>query len=81
MVGALYKKYGDHLMSEDKLKEIAATFPSREDILLTFEEMQELLRSEPIEQRQCERLLRLLRRKVDLALKIEKSLRKYRGKK
>lgn len=81
MVGALHKKYGDNLMSDDKLKEIAAKFPSRDDILLAFEEMQELLRSEHIEQRQCERLLRLLRRKVDLALKIEKSLRKYRGKK
>lgn len=81
MVGALHKKYGDHLMSEEKLKEIAATFPSREAILLAFEEMQELLRSENIEQRQCERLLRLLRRRVELALKIEKSLRKYRGKK
>lgn len=67
-------------MSDDKLRKIAETYPSREDIIFAYQEMEDFLRCQDIEPRKCERILRLLRRKVKLALDIEKALRKLKGK-
>lgn len=67
------------MTQDEKLRAIAKDFPTRDELIETYREVEDYIRSQDIAQKDAERILRLFRRRVKDFLKIEKLLRRVKS--